>query len=158
MCYLRLSKHYLMRHYSQNVQICVVPDIPLLCQSMHRVSITFLQKTMRMGMMGVHPLGQHHLGDVCLIRHLHPYHLKTRAKVRTLIPQFCQNWPLQGRLLLSHCLTTFMHLIHLPGDLLQGMILIPCTVFSIQTPLISISMIREQFFTRTEMIRLLHHG
>ena len=92
MCYLRLFKQYSMRHYSQNVQMCVIPDILLLHQSMHRVSITFLWKTMRMGMMGVHPSGLHHLGDMCLIRHLCLDHrLKTRAKVETLIPQFHWN-------------------------------------------------------------------
>ena len=47
---------------------------------------------MKMGMMGVHPSGLHHLGDMCLIRHLCPGHrLKTRAKVRTLIPWFHHN-------------------------------------------------------------------
>ena len=41
---------------------------------------------------GVRHLGLHHLGDLCLIRHLCPDHcLKTRAKVGTLIPWFCQN-------------------------------------------------------------------
>ena len=126
MCYLWLSKHYSMRHYSRNVWICVIPDILLLHQSMHRVSITFLQKTMRMGMMGVHPSGLHHLGDMCLIRHLHLDHcLKTRAKDETLIPRFCQNQPLQGQLLLSHRLTTFMFPRHLSGDLPLGMIPTP---------------------------------
>ena len=56
MCYLQLSKHYSMRHYSQNVQICIIPDILLLLlQWTHRVSITFLHKTMRMGIMGGAP-------------------------------------------------------------------------------------------------------
>ena len=46
---------------------------------------------------GVRPLGLHHLGDLCLTRHLRPNHcLKTEAKVRTLIPRFCWNQPLQG--------------------------------------------------------------
>ena len=41
---------------------------------------------------GVCPLGLHHLLGVCLIRHLRPDHcLKTKAKARTLIPQFLQN-------------------------------------------------------------------
>ena len=96
MCYLWLSKHYSTRPYSQNVWICVVPDILLLHQSTHRVSITFLWKIMRMGMMGVHPLGQHHLGDICLTRHLRPYCLKTKAKVRAQIPRFRRNQPLEG--------------------------------------------------------------
>ena len=57
----------------------------------------FLQKTMRMGMMGVCLLRLHHLGDLCLIRHLCTDHcLKTKAKVGILIPWFHQNQPLQG--------------------------------------------------------------
>ena len=71
MCYLQLSRHYLMRHYSQNAQICVVPDIHLsLHRWTHRVSITFLQMIMRMRMMGVQIFIWHHLGDICLTRHL----------------------------------------------------------------------------------------
>ena len=119
MCYLQLSKHYSMRPYSRNVQICVVLDILLLRQSTHRMSIMFLQKTMRIGMMGVHPSGLHHLGDMCLIRHLClDHHLKTKAKVETLIPRFRQNQPLWDQLLLSQSLMTFMPLRHLAQDLL----------------------------------------
>ena len=72
MCYLWLYKHYSMRHYSQNVQICVILDIHLsLLQWMHRVSITFLWMIMRMRMMGVQIFIQHRLGDLCLTRPLH---------------------------------------------------------------------------------------
>ena len=118
MCYLRLSKHYSMRHYSRNVRICVIPNILLLCQSTHRVSITFLRKTMRMGMMGVHPSGLHHLGDMCLIRHLRFNHcLKTRAKVKTLIPWFRWDQPLQDQLLLSSCPMTFTYVPKTPSQL-----------------------------------------
>ena len=142
------------KHWGSFLSHCIL----LLHQSMHRLSITFLQKTMRMGMMGMHPLGQHHLGDMCLTRHFHLNHrLKTKVKVETLIPWFCWNQPLQGRLLLNHCLTIFMPLRHLPGDLPLGMILIPCINSLILILLISISMIREQSFMRTEKIHLLHH-
>ena len=120
------------------------PDIHLLRQSMHRVSITFLQKTMRMGMMGVHPPGLHHLGDMCLIRHLCLDHcLKTRAKVETLAPQFRWNQPLQGQLLLSLHLMTFMSLRHLPRDLPLGMILTPHMDFLILILLSLIFMTNE---------------
>ena len=147
MCYSQLSKHYLMRHYSQNVWICIVLDILLLHQSMHRVSITFLWKTMRMGMMGVHPLGLHHLGDLCLTRHLCPdHHLKTKARVGTLIPWFHQNQPLQGRILLSQNLMISMSLGHLPRDLLLKMIWTPCMDFLIliQTPVTHLCMITNK--------------
>ena len=161
MCYLWLSKHYSMRPYSQNVWICVILDILLLRQSTHRMSITFLQKTMRIGMMGVHPLGLHHLGDMCLIRHLRPdHHLKTKAKVETLIPRFCQDQPLWDQLLLSQSLMTFMPLRHLPWDLLLRMIWIPCTDFLIPTQVLnpSIYMIKDKSFTRIRLTHLLHHG
>ena len=132
------------------------PDIHLLHQSMHRVSITFLQKTMRMGMMGVHPPGLHHLGDMCLIRHLCLDHcLKTRAKVRTLIPWFCQNQPLQGQLVLNQSLMTFMPLRHLPRDLPLGMFPTPHTDFLIPTQIL-IYMIRNRSFMRIGMTRLVH--
>ena len=160
MCYLWLSKHYLMRLYSQNFQICVVPDILLLHQSMHRVSITFLWKAIRMGMMGVHPSGLHHLGDMCLIRHLCPdHHLKTKARVGTLIPRFCWNQPLQGQLILSQSLMTFMPLRHLPWDLLLRMFQTPRTDFLILTRILMvlIYMIRSKSFTRIGMTHLLHH-
>ena len=144
------------------IQISVLsPDILLLHQSMHRVSITFLRKTMGMGMMRVHPSGLHCLGDMCLIRHLCLDHrLKTRAKVRTLIPQFHWNQPLQGRLILSQSLMIFMPLRHLPREPPLGMFLTPCTDFLIltQTLVALIYMIRSKSFTRTRMIHLLHHG
>ena len=146
MCYLQLSKHYSMRHYSQNVWICVVPDILLLHQSIHRASITFLWKTMRIGMMGVHCLHLHHLGDLCLTRHLPDHCLKTRAKVGTLIPLFHWNQPLQSRLLLSRNLTIFMPLRHFPQDLLLKLIWTPRMDFLIliQTPVIHFCMITSK--------------
>ena len=55
------------------------------------------------------PFGPAPPGRHVLIRHLcldHP--LKTSARVETLIPWFRRNQPLQGQLLLSHRLTTFM--------------------------------------------------
>ena len=155
MCYLWLSKHYSMRHYSKNVQICIVPDILLLHQSMHRVSMTFLWKTMRMEMMRVHPLGLHHLGNLCPIRHLRPdHHLKTRAKVRTLIPQFHWNQPLQGQLPLSQSLKISTSLRHLPQDLLPK-IQTPRTDFLILTRIPF--MIRSRSFGRIRTTYLLHH-
>ena len=108
----------------------------------------------------MHPLSQHHLGDMCLTRHLCPDHrLKTRAKVRTLISWFCQNQPLQGQLLLSQSLMTFMPQRHLPRDLLLRMLWTPRTDFLIPTQILvaSICMIRSKSFTRTRLIPLLHH-
>ena len=111
--------------------------------------------------MRVHPSGLHYLGDMCLIGHLCPDHcLKTRAKVRTLIPQFRWNRFLQGQLLLSQSLMTSMPLRHLPQDLLLRMIRTPHTDFLIPTQILvaSICMIRGKSFTRIRLIHLLHHG
>ena len=146
-----------MKPYSQNVQICVVLDILLLHQSMHRVNITFLQKTMRMGMMEVYPPGLHHLGDPCLTRHLPDHHLKTRARVRTLIPWFRWNQPLQGRLTLSWNLMIFTSLRHLPQDLLLRMLRTP-HMDSLILTLILLCMIRNRSFMRIGMTHLVHHG
>ena len=105
----------------------------------------------------VHPLGLHHLGDLCLIRHLCPDHrLKTKVRVRTLIPWFHRNQPLQGRLLLSQNLMIFMPLRHLPQDLLLRMLWTPHMDSLILTQIPS--MIRSRSFGRIGMIHLLHHG
>ena len=87
MCYLQPFKHYSMRHYSQSVQVCIVPDIHLLLhQWTHRVSIKFLQMMMRMGDMRVWIYLQHHLGDMCLIRCLHTILTVLAVRAGTQLP------------------------------------------------------------------------
>ena len=102
------TKGYLFMREPNNVLFTAV-------QALFDETLTFLQKTMRMGIMGVHHLCLHHLGDSCPHRHLCLDHrLKTKAKARTLIPWFHLNQPLQGRLLLSWNLMISKSLRHLP--------------------------------------------
>ena len=63
------------------------------------------------------PLGQHHLGDMCLIRHLCLDHcLEIKAKARTLILWCQKHQPLQELLLRSWSLMISMSLRHLPQE------------------------------------------
>ena len=96
MCYLQLSKHYSMRHYSQNVHICIVPDI--LLQGEYNIPLEDNENGDDGGAPFRPALPGRHVPNQASL----PFPPKTRAKVRTQIPWFCQNQPLQVRLLLSH--------------------------------------------------------